>query len=39
MKKILSKVMSKNKKQQKKHFSFLKALRFYEGMPLFGVRH
>lgn len=38
MKRILHKVMSKARKHHKKHFDFLKALRFFEGMPLFGIR-
>jgi hypothetical protein len=39
MKKIIHKVLGKGKKQHKKHMSFLKALRIFEGMPLFGIRH
>lgn len=38
MKKMLHKAMDKAKKQHKKHMNFLKALRLFEGMPLFGIR-
>ncbi len=38
MKKMLHKVLAKAKKQHKRHMNFLKALRLFEGMPLFGVR-
>jgi hypothetical protein len=38
MKKILRKVLAKAKKQHKRHMNFLKALRIFEGMPLFGIR-
>jgi len=38
MKRILHKVMSRAKRHHKKHLGFLKVLRFFEGMPLFGIR-
>jgi len=38
MKKILHKALIKVKKQHKRHMNFLKALRIFEGMPLFGIR-
>lgn len=39
MKRILHNVIRRGKKHHKKHLGFLKVLRFFEGMPLFGVRH
>ncbi len=38
MRKILHKVLAKTSKKHKRHMNFLKALRIFEGMPLFGVR-
>jgi hypothetical protein len=38
MKRVLHKALSKARKHHKKHMNFLKALRFFEGMPLFGMR-
>lgn len=38
MKKIFHKVLAKAKKQHKRHMNFLKALRIFEGMPLFGIK-
>ena len=38
MRKILHKVLAKTRKKHKRHMNFLKALRIFEGMPLFGVR-
>lgn len=38
MKKIIHNALTRAKKQHKKHLSFLKALRLFEGMPLFGIR-
>lgn len=37
MKRIMQRA-AKSKKQNKKHFSFLRALRLFEGMPLLGIR-
>ena len=38
MKRILHKAMAKARKQHRKHMNFLKALRLFEGMPLFRIR-
>jgi hypothetical protein len=38
MKRILHRALARAKKQHKRHMNFLKALRLFEGMPLFGIR-
>jgi len=38
MKRTLHKAASRAKKHHKRHMAFLQALRFFEGMPLFGIR-
>jgi hypothetical protein len=38
MRKVMHKVMAKARRQHRRHMNFLKALRLFEGMPLFGLR-
>ncbi len=38
MRKVMHKVIARVKKQHRRHMNFLKALRLFEGMPLFGLR-
>jgi len=38
MKKSGHKTAFRNRKHHKKNMAFLEVLRFFEGMPLFGIR-